>query len=158
MSAEQPTPVHPFYQALETWEAWSMADTMRSALGQARAQHDRASLAEFERHPDWTHGPGPLEALRANRELVDRLTGWRWLALRHARENGHPWAEIGAVLGVTGEQARQDYLDRLERHRQVVEHDPSLARLIGSDPGLADLAEPTQADRDQQDREAGRDR
>jgi hypothetical protein len=156
VSAEQPTAKHPFEQARETWDAWSLADTMRTLLAKARAESDRATLALFEQYPDWTQGPGPLDALAANRELVDRLVGWRWLAVRRARQDGHGWAAVGHALGVTAEQARRDFLDRLERQRQVVERDPSLARLIGYDPSLARLAEPNPADRaDQQEREAG---
>jgi hypothetical protein len=157
MSADHPTtPKHPFEQARETWDAWSLADTMRTVLCQARAEEDRATLALFAQHPDWTDGPGPLDALAANRELVDRLTGWRWLAVRRARQDGHAWTAVGAALGVTAKQARRDFLDRLERQRQVVERDPSLARLLGYDPSLAELAQPNPADRaHQEEREAG---
>ena len=162
ISAEQPIPKHPFEQAHQTWDAWSMANTMRLALRHAREHGNDKSLAAFAEHPEWTQGPGPLEALAANRELVERLTGWRWEAVRDARERGHAWAEVGAALGTSPEQARGDFLDRLERQRQAVEHDPSLARLVGYDPRAAQLAEPNAADRahqhDQQEREAGRER
>jgi hypothetical protein len=158
MSAEQPIPEHPFERARRTWEAWSMAGTMRLALRKAREQGDHQALARFAQHPEWTHGPSPLEALAANRELVDSLTGWRWLAVRQARERGHAWAEVGAALGVTAEEARGDYLARLDRQRQVVERDPSLARLLDYDPRDTALAEPNAADRGQQDRGVGRER
>jgi hypothetical protein len=156
MSAEQPIPKHPFVQAHETWEAWSMANTMRLALRKAHEQGDREALARFAQHPEWTHGPTPLEALAANRELVERLTGWRWLAVREAREHGHAWSDIGRALGLTPEEARGEFLARLERQRQVVERDPSLARLIDYEPGLAELAEPNAADRGHQRRGAER--
>jgi hypothetical protein len=90
--------------------------------------------------------------------------GWRWLAVRHARQHGHGWAEVGHALGVTAEQARQDYLDHIGQRRRVVERDPSLAQLIGYDPRQAELAQPNPADRAHQQREAadregvGRDR
>ena len=154
MSAEHPTPDHPFEQARETWEAWSLADTMRTVLGQARADGDRATLALFAQYPQWTQGPGPLEALAANRELVDRLVGWRWLAVRRARQDGHPWTAVGHALGVSAEQARHDFLDRLEHQRQVVERDPGPARLIGYHPGDVALAEPNPADRAHQQHQA----
>jgi hypothetical protein len=155
MTADHPTPKHPFDLAWETWDAWSLADTMRTVLDKARAEDDRATLARFAQYPDWTDGPGPLEALAANRELVDRLVGWRWLAVRRARQDGHGWVAVGAALDLTAEQARRDFLERLEHQRQVVERDPSLARLLGYDPGLAKLAEPNPADRaHQHEREA----
>ena len=153
MSADHPTtPTHPFEQARQTWDAWSLADTMRTLLGQARADGDRATLALYDQHPQWTDGPGPLEALAANRELVDHLVGWRWLAVRRARQDSHPWAAVGHALGVTAEQARRDFLDRLEHQRQVVERDPSLARLIDYHPRDVALAEPNPADRASQQR------
>jgi hypothetical protein len=155
MSADQPTiPKHPFEQARQTWEAWSLADTMRTLLAKARADGDHATLALYAQDPQWTQGPGPLEALAANRELIDRLVGWRWLAVRRARQDGHGWAEVGAALGISAEQARRDFLDRLEHQRQVVERDPSLARLIDYHPRDVALAEPNPADRAYQQRQA----
>jgi hypothetical protein len=145
-------PKHPFTLAWETWEAWSMADTMRTA--RRRAQERGQSLAVFDQHPEWTHGPGPLEALAANRELVDSLLGWRWGAMRQAREQGHGWAEIGQALGVDAEQARQVYLERVERQRHLHQTRLDLRELLGYDPRWAELAEPNPADRAHQQRQA----
>jgi hypothetical protein len=159
ISADHLPPEHPFERARKTWDAWSMAHTMRLALRKAREQGDHQALADFQRYPEWTHGPTALEALAANRELVDRLTGWRWLAVRQAREHGHAWAEVAAALGVTAEEARGDYLARLERQCRVVERDPSLARLLDYDPRNLALAEPNAADRaHQHERGVGRER
>ncbi len=140
---QQELPTHPFTAALETWDAWSMANTMRSALQQARAHGDQEALARFERYPEWTKGPGPLEALAANRELVDDLTGWRWQAIRDARQQGHGWGEIGRTLWQSGEQARVFYLDKVDAQRRLAEQIPQL----GYDPGWLELAEPNDADR-----------
>jgi hypothetical protein len=138
---------HPFTAALETWEAWSMADTMRQALQQARQVGDHKTLADFQRYPQWTQGPGPLEALAANRELVDLLTGWRWGAMRQAREQGRGWHEIGQALDVEADKARSAFLERLDRQRTVAARDPEVGRLIGYDPALARLGDDNQADR-----------
>jgi hypothetical protein len=158
--ADQPTGKHPFDQARETWEAWSMANTMRLALRKARERGDHQALARFGQYPEWTQGPTALQALAANRELVDILIGWRWSAVRDAREHGHAWAEIGQTLGVTAEQARQDYLDRVEQQRSIADRYPDLAPLIDYQPGLVELAEPNPADRAHQrqgaEREVGR--
>ena len=140
---QQEPPKHPFSKAWETWNAWSMADTMRQALQRAREQNDHDTLATFQRYPEWTKGPGPLEALDANRELVDDLTGWRWLAIRDACQQGHGWAEIGRTLRQSGEQAKAFYLDRVHGQRQLAQELPHL----GYDPGWLELAEPNAADR-----------
>jgi hypothetical protein len=136
-------PKHPFTQALETWDAWSMAHTMRLALQKARQQGDQDTLAQFERYPEWTDGPGPLEALRANHEAVETLTGWRWQAMREAREQGHGWGEIARTLRQSADQARVFYLDKVEGQRRLAQELPEL----GYDPGWLELAKPNDADR-----------
>ncbi len=152
--APKELPEHPFTRAWETWEAWSMANTMRAALAKAREQSNEDTLASFEQHPEWTQGPAPLEALSANREVVQTMTGWQWQVMRDAREQGHGWREIGAALAVDGDQARRDYLERVERQRWVSERDPDLARLLRYDPHWRELAEPNDADRAELERRA----
>jgi hypothetical protein len=154
MSASHPR--HPFTVAWETWQAWSDAEVMRTARRRTGARGE--SLAVFDQHPEWTKGPGPLAALAANREVVEHLVGWRWGAMREAREQGHGWAEIGAALGLDADQARQLYLERVQRQRLVHEAHPELRGLLGYDRRWAELAEPNAADRAHQLREAGRER
>jgi hypothetical protein len=146
-------PRHPFTVAWETWQAWSDAEVMRTARTRMAARGE--SLAVFDQHPEWTQGPGPLAALAANREVVDHLVGWRWGAMREAREQGHGWAEIGGALGVDADQARRFYLERVQRQQRVHETCPDLHPLLGYDPRWAELAEPNHADRTHQQREAG---
>ena len=55
-------------------------------------------------------------------------------------------------------QARQCYLERVERQRLVHESRPDLRHLLGYDPRWAELAAPNAADRAHQLREAGRER
>jgi hypothetical protein len=139
----QELPRHPFWKAWETWDAWSMADTMRQALQRAHQQADRDTLATFARYPKWTQGPSALEALAANRELVDDLTGWRWQPMREAREQGQSWQAIGRTLRLSPDQARMFYLDKVDAQRRLAQEIPSL----GYDPGWLELAEPNEADR-----------
>jgi hypothetical protein len=153
MSGESNVPKHPFNQAMETWDAWSDANMWQHILDKARANGEEAELRR--RLPDLdelTRGPGPLEALAANRELVDRLTGWRWNAVRQAREQSRGWHEIGDALGVKPKEARSAYLDRLDQQRSVAAHNPDVGRLIGYDPAQAELADDNQADRAWQQR------
>jgi hypothetical protein len=149
MSASQSR--HPFTVAWETWQAWSDAEAMRTA--RRRTSERGESLAVFDQHPEWTQGPGPLEALRANREVVEQLAGRRWGAMREAREQGHGWTEIGAALGVDAVQARQAYLEQVERQRLVHQTYPDLRHLLGYDPRWAELAEPNDADLADQQRQ-----
>jgi hypothetical protein len=150
MSVGQPR--HPFTIAWETWQAWSDAEAMRTA--RARMTARGASLAVFDQHPEWTQGPGPLQALAANREVVDQLVGWRWSAMREAREQGHSWAEIAAALGVDAQQARQAYLERVQQQRLLHQTHPDLRHLLDYDPRWAELAAPNDADRADQQRQA----
>jgi hypothetical protein len=145
--APKELPAHPFTRALETWDAWSMANTMRLAREKAREQGDQEALARFERYPEWTQGPEPLEALAANREVVQLMSGWQWQAMRDARERGHGWHQIGAALKVDGDQAKRDYLERVDGQRLAGERDPELGRLLGYDPRWRELAAEHDADR-----------
>jgi hypothetical protein len=151
---EERLPKHPFTQALETWEAWSMADTMRTALEKAREQGDQDALASFAEHPEWTQGPDPIAALGANREVVRFMSAWQFGAVRQAREQGHGWREIAAALEVDTKQAKHDYLERVERQRQVASRDPEIARLIDYDPCWVELAHDNDADRAELERRA----
>jgi hypothetical protein len=141
----QELPKHPFTRALETWEAWSMANTMRSALATAREQGDHETLARFERYPEWTQGPGPLEALAANREVVQLMTGWQWQAMRAARQQGYGWQGIGEALGVDAEQARQAYLAAIERQELAADAMSDLGPLLRFDPRWRELADDNDA-------------
>jgi hypothetical protein len=150
MSAIQPR--HPFTVAWETWQAWSDAEAMWTARTRMAARGE--SLVAFDQHPEWTQGPGPLEALAANREVVEHLVGWRWGAMRAAREQGNSWAEIGAALDMDADQARQAYLGRVQQQQRVHQTHPDLRHLLGYDPRWAELAEPNDADRADQQRQA----
>jgi hypothetical protein len=149
VTASQPR--HPFTIAWETWQAWSDAEAMRSA--RRRTGERGESLAVFDQHPEWTKGPGPLQALAANREVVEHLVGWRWGAMREAREQGHGWAEIGAALDLDAAQARQAYLERVQQQQRAHEAHPDLRHLLGYDPRWAELAAPNDADRTHQQRQ-----
>jgi hypothetical protein len=143
---------HPFTIAWETWQAWSDAEAMRTARQRTGARG--GSLAVFDQHPEWTQGPGPLEALAANREVVEHLVGWRFGAMREARQQGHGWTEIGAALGVDAAQASQAYLERVQQQQRVHQTYPDLRHMLGYDPRWAELTEPNDADRAHQQRQA----
>jgi hypothetical protein len=76
-----------------------------------------------------------LDALEANRRLVDFLEGRRWYVIQDAREAGASWVEIGAALGMTKQGAQDWYRRRIaDRERYVPEfHDAERARAVLND-------------------------
>lgn len=88
--------------------------TLKELLAEAERTGDYERLAdwfEFEAEPDWSKAityPA-LEALReafkarvaAEQTVADRVAD--------ARCANHSWAQIGAMLGTSGEAARQRY-------------------------------------------------
>ncbi len=142
--AEHPTAEHPFTRALRTWEAWCSADTWRRVVAHAREHgQDLSALGDLE---ELTSGAHPLEALRANREVVELMMGWQWQAMRAAREQGYGWKEVGHALGVDAEQARQAYLAAIGRQERAASAMSDLGPLLRYDPRWRALADDNDAD------------
>lgn len=140
-----PAPEHPFTRARRTWEAWSSADTWTRVVAHARRHGgDLNALGDLE---ELTSGPDPLEALRANREVVELMTGWRWHAMRAAREQGYGWHEIGEALGLDAEEAKATYIAAVER-QELAAHVTSELGLLRYDPRWRTLADDLDADRE----------
>jgi hypothetical protein len=131
-------PEHPFTRALRTWEAWSSADTWTRIVAHAREQHEvLEGLGDLE---GLTRGPDPLAALRANREVVEFMSGWQWQAMRAAREQGHGWYAIGQALGLDAQRARRAYLAAIQRQELAAHALASLGSLLRYNPRWRDLA------------------
>jgi hypothetical protein len=130
---------HPFTAALRTWEAWSSADTWTRVVANAK-QHgqDLTALGNLE---ELTSGPNPLTALRANRKVVELMTGWQWQAIRAAREQGYSWSVIGQALGLEARQARSTYLAAVERQELAAPAMSDLGPLLRYDPRWRELAD-----------------
>ncbi|MGY1969735.1 hypothetical protein ACW9HH_36430 [Nocardia gipuzkoensis] len=88
----------------------------------ARWRAEIASLADIT----------ALQALEANRRLVDLLTGRRWSVMRNAREAGDSWTVIGDALNVSKQGARDWYLRKIEQQEKYVPdfHDTARARAV----------------------------
>jgi len=73
---------------------------------------------------------GPLEALRANAELVQLLTARRWSVIQEAREQGASWTEVGEALGVSRQAAWEFYQRAINGQEQnsIPWHDVDRAR------------------------------
>lgn len=65
---------------------------------------------------DQGHDVDPLDELRDSVELVTLLSGWRWRAMKAAREQGASWSEIVAPRGCP-EQAESVHSEAIERQR-----------------------------------------
>jgi len=59
-----------------------------------------------------------LDALRANERIVTLLTGWRWLAIRQARDEGHSWTDIAAALNMS-KQGAWDLYQRAVKQQET---------------------------------------
>lgn len=73
-----------------------------------------------------------LQALEANRRLVDILTGRRWSTMQSAREAGASWSAIGTALDMTKQGAVDWYKRKIEQQEKYVAdfHDAPRARAV----------------------------
>ena len=109
---------------LQVWHAFGARLTRQQALERGADPEiaDRA-LAEL---PDVS----ALDALEANRQLIELLTGRRWYVIEAAREAGASWSQIGAVLGMSKQGAQDWYRRKIanqERYASDI-HDADRAR------------------------------
>jgi hypothetical protein len=78
-----------------------------------------------------------LDALRANKRLVDRMTARRWYVVRDAREAGATWGQIGEALDMSRQSAHEWYTRKIESQEEPVAdlHDAERARGVPEVPG-----------------------
>lgn len=112
---------------LARWDAWGEHDTWLKVLANqpdAKALAER-KLAELE-------SATALDALAANARMVALMTGWRWIAIKAAREDGATWEQIGEALGTTKQGAQQTYRRAIEHQEQYAPdfHDAASARAV----------------------------
>lgn len=71
-----------------------------------------------------------LQALQANRRLVNMLTGRRWSVMQYAREAGASWSAIGEALDMTKQGALDWYKRKIAAQEKYVPdfHDAARAR------------------------------
>jgi hypothetical protein len=115
---------------MKVWHEYGERATWKDVQARARAAGDERMAGIAERAVADVRDVGPLEALAANRRLVELLISRRWYVMREAREAGHSWADIGDVLGVTPEEARDWYRSAIARQADHVGdlHDAERAR------------------------------
>lgn len=112
------------HHARQTWEGILRKD-QTSVEGAKIAQRALADI------PDVT----ALDALKANAELVQLLTGRRWYVMRDARQAGATWDEIGEALGMSSQEAREWYREAIERQEKYAAkfHDTAASRAVLED-------------------------
>lgn len=119
---------------LDRWDAWGERDTWRKVLATRPDARDLAErkLAELE-------SATALDALAANAKLVSLMTGWRWIAIKAAREDGATWEQIGEALGTTKQGAQVAYRRAIELQEKYAAdfHDAAAARAV-LDPANAE--------------------
>lgn len=114
---------------LDRWDAWGDRDLWRKVLASPeKPEHTviaEKKLAELE-------GASALDALAANVRLVELMTGWRWLAIKSAREDGATWEQIGEVLGTSKQGAQLAYKRAIEAQEKYAAdfHDTVAARAV----------------------------
>jgi hypothetical protein len=61
-----------------------------------------------------------VQALEADRKLVELLIGRRWMAMQDAREADATWADIGEALGMSRQAAWDWYQRKIEQQERHV--------------------------------------
>ncbi|MFE2962018.1 hypothetical protein [Nocardia tengchongensis] len=109
----------------------------RAGRGDTEAEQQRSAnaLPEFLAELDSLAEVTALQALTANRRMVDLLTGRRWTLMRDARESGESWAAIGAALGMSKQGALDWYKRKIAEQEKHVgkTHDADRARAVVTD-------------------------
>lgn len=76
-----------------------------------------------------------FQDLAATQRLADLLTSRRWLGMQRSREEGASWAEIGGVLHISEQAARDCYRKKIALQERYVGdlHDTARARAALAD-------------------------
>lgn len=113
----------------ELWRVW---DAHASRMVWQRVIERGGDRAIAQRALEQVPEVSALQALEANRQLVELLTSRRWYVMQAAREVGASWSEIGAALGMSKQGAQDWYRRKIELQEQHVGdlHDAERARAV----------------------------
>jgi hypothetical protein len=111
---------------LRVWDTHQKRRTWRDAISRG-GDRDVAERALAELEPVTA-----LDALEANRRLVELLIGRRWSVMRDAIEAGASWSDVGAALGMSRQGAHDWYQRKIQNQETYVPdfHDASRARAV----------------------------
>lgn len=96
---------------LAVWRLFLRRSQLEAARAEAEAAHDDAGAAAADAALASLPEVGVREALRANADLIARLSSQRWIGMKVARDQGIKMEEIGEQLGVS-KQAAWEFLKR----------------------------------------------
>jgi hypothetical protein len=104
----------------------------------ARAEGDERAVAAAQKSRRELPEISALDALRANKRLVERMIGRRWYVMREAREAGATWDQIGEALGMSRQAAHEWYRRKIASQAEQVTglHDGRRARAALEDEVL----------------------
>ena len=128
---------------LDVWDQATGRDSWRSIERRAVERGNADGAAVARRALAEHQCVSALDGLRANERMVSLLTGWRWQAMRQAREEGHSWSEIGGALNMSKQAAWESYQLSIESQERYV---PDLFQPADSERYRAQLADSVQAD------------
>jgi hypothetical protein len=115
------------------WDTYHIRALRGRLLPEYDADPDKADLAAFVRRELAELAEvNELQALTANRRLVELLTGHRWITIEAAREAGASWSAIGEALGMTKQGAIDWYKRKIADQEKYAGkfHDTDRARAV----------------------------
>jgi S1 RNA binding domain len=101
---------------LAIWRLFLERTKARAELQQLLDQGDTTRVIAAEETLSALPDVSALDALRANAELISRLSAERWIAMRVAQEEGANLEQIGSELGVTRQAAWEFMKRKIEEH------------------------------------------
>jgi hypothetical protein len=112
-------------ELLEVWELYLERRRLEAEPDDPEAAAALAALPEVT----------ALDGLRANADLVSRLTVQRWIAMKDAQDQGASLEQIGNELGVTRQSAWEFMQRKIKENRRRAAFDEETARLAeAADP------------------------
>ena len=124
---------------LDLWDQATGRDSWRSIEQRAVEEGNADGAAVARRALANYQAVSALDGLRANERIVSLLTGWRFQAMRQAREEGHSWSEIGAALNMSKQAAWESYNRTIENQERYV---PDLFQPADAQRYRAQLTDP----------------
>ncbi|MFR9802761.1 hypothetical protein ACL02T_10715 [Pseudonocardia sp. RS010] len=109
-------------ELLALWDAYGARQTWAEAVAEG------ANPAIIEQALAEVADVSPLDALEANRRVVDLLVARRWSVMREAREAGASWTEIGRALDMTKQGAQDWYRRKVAEQERYVPKPTTLSR------------------------------